>query len=63
MAQHRQHPEPVPLSFLFFADKWDPHVSANVVVNLHPKNSPEDAVIFSSLSTRGHSDFFSLSRL
>jgi hypothetical protein len=40
-------PESVPSPFSFFTDKWDPHVSTDVVVNLRPKISPEDAVIFS----------------
>jgi hypothetical protein len=30
-----------------FADEWDPHVSTDVVINLHPKISPEDSVISS----------------
>jgi hypothetical protein len=51
------------LSLLFFTDKRVPRVSANFVVNLRPRNSPDDAVISSSLSTRFRSDFFSLSWL
>jgi hypothetical protein len=33
--------------FFFFADKWDPHISTDVVINLRPIISPEDSVIFS----------------
>jgi hypothetical protein len=47
MAQPAPPPKSVSSPFSFFADKWDPHVSTDVIVNLRQKISPEDAMIFS----------------
>jgi hypothetical protein len=46
-AQPAPPPETVSSPFFSFADEWDPHVSTDIVINLRPKISPDDAVIFS----------------